>query len=48
MQVNGELGIRTPATEATPAGIGVLAVRDGRIAAVYQVVNPEKLAHLPG
>jgi RNA polymerase sigma-70 factor (ECF subfamily) len=48
VQVNGELGIRTPASEAAPAGIGVFAVRDGRIAAVYQVVNPEKLGHLPG
>jgi RNA polymerase sigma-70 factor (ECF subfamily) len=48
VQVNGELGIRLPAG-GTPAGqVGVFAVRDGRIAAVYHVVNPEKLAHLPG
>jgi RNA polymerase sigma-70 factor (ECF subfamily) len=47
VQVNGELGIRI-AAGVTPAGtVGVFAVRDGRIAAVYQVVNPEKLAHLP-
>jgi RNA polymerase sigma-70 factor, ECF subfamily len=46
VQVNGDLGIRMPATETTPAGVSVFAVRDGRIAAVYQVVNPEKLAHL--
>jgi RNA polymerase sigma-70 factor, ECF subfamily len=47
VQVNGELGIRLPAGD-TPAGqVGVFAVRDGRIAAVYHVVNPEKLAHLP-
>jgi RNA polymerase sigma-70 factor, ECF subfamily len=48
VQVNGEPGIRTPGNAATPAGVGVLAVRDGRIAAVYQVVNPEKLTRLPG
>lgn len=47
VQVNGELGVRMPATDTTPAGVAVFAVRDGRIAAVYQVVNPEKLAHLP-
>jgi RNA polymerase sigma-70 factor (ECF subfamily) len=48
VQVNGELGIRTPGNAATPAGVSVFAVRDGRVAAVYQVVNPEKLAHRPG
>jgi RNA polymerase sigma-70 factor, ECF subfamily len=48
VQVNGEPGIRSPGNAATPAGVGVLAVRDGRIAAVYQVVNPEKLTRLPG
>ncbi|GAA5121336.1 RNA polymerase sigma factor SigJ [Pseudonocardia adelaidensis] len=47
VHVNGELGIRTPATGTTPAGVGVFAVRDGRIAAVYHVVNPGKLARLP-
>jgi RNA polymerase sigma-70 factor, ECF subfamily len=47
VHVNGELGIRLPATPKTPAGVSVFAVRDGRIAAVYQVVNPEKLTRLP-
>jgi RNA polymerase sigma-70 factor, ECF subfamily len=47
VQVNGELGIHTPAGADMPARISAFAVRDGRVAAVYQVVNPEKLAHLP-
>ena len=47
--VNGDPGIRFPAYgEYEAAGVAVLAVRDGRIEGVYQVVNPEKLAHLPG
>jgi RNA polymerase sigma-70 factor (ECF subfamily) len=41
--VNGELGVRFPGVEGSGPGVAVLAVRDGRIAAVYQVVNPEKL-----
>jgi RNA polymerase sigma-70 factor (ECF subfamily) len=47
LQVNGELGLRTPAVESPAGAVAVFAVRDGRIAAVYQVVNPEKLTHLP-
>lgn len=47
--VNGDPGFRFPAYgEYEAAGVAVLAVRDGRIEGVYQVVNPEKLAHLPG
>jgi RNA polymerase sigma-70 factor, ECF subfamily len=45
--VNGELGVRFPAYGEAPAGVAVLAVRDGRIVAVYQVVSPEKLTRLP-
>jgi RNA polymerase sigma-70 factor (ECF subfamily) len=48
LRVNGDLGLRTPAVESPAGAVAVFAVRDGRIAAVYQVVNPEKLAHLPG
>ena len=44
--VNGELGIVLPPLADTPVGVGVLALREGRIAAIYQVVNPEKLASL--
>lgn len=48
LQVNGDLGLRTPAVESPAGAVAVFAVRDGRIAAVYHVVNPEKLAHLQG
>jgi RNA polymerase sigma-70 factor (ECF subfamily) len=47
LRVNGELGVRTPAVESPAGAVAVFAVRDGRIAAVYQIVNPEKLTHLP-
>jgi len=45
VQINGELGIRIPPGVAPAGAVGVFAIRDGRIAAVYHVVNPEKLAH---
>jgi RNA polymerase sigma-70 factor (ECF subfamily) len=46
--VNGDPGFRFPSYgESEAAGVAVLAVRDGRIEGAYQVVNPEKLAHLP-
>ncbi|MFC4942101.1 RNA polymerase sigma factor SigJ [Pseudonocardia sp. GCM10023141] len=41
--VNGELGFRTPPISDTDAGVTVCAVRDGRIVAIYQMFNPEKL-----
>jgi RNA polymerase sigma-70 factor, ECF subfamily len=47
VQVNGELGIRIPPRLSPAGAVAVLAVRDGRVAGVYHVVNPEKLAHLP-
>ncbi len=43
VQVNGELGFRSPAFAETGAGATVLSIRDGRIAAVYMMINPEKL-----
>jgi RNA polymerase sigma-70 factor (ECF subfamily) len=43
IEVNGELGVWSPAFADTGAGASVLSIRDGRIAAVYQVLNPEKL-----
>jgi RNA polymerase sigma-70 factor (ECF subfamily) len=45
--VNGELGVHFPGYEGAGPGVAVLAVRDGRIAAIYQVVNPEKLMRVP-
>jgi RNA polymerase sigma-70 factor (ECF subfamily) len=48
LRVNGDLGLRTPAVESPAGAVSTFAVRDGRIVAVYQVVNPEKLARLPG
>jgi RNA polymerase sigma-70 factor, ECF subfamily len=45
--VNGELGLVTPATVSSPAAVSVLALRDGRITAIYGVLNPEKLTRLP-
>jgi RNA polymerase sigma-70 factor (ECF subfamily) len=47
VQVNGEPGMRLPAGVSPAGAVGVFAVRDGRIAAIYYQVNPEKLAHLP-
>ncbi|WP_308259299.1 RNA polymerase sigma factor SigJ [Pseudonocardia sp. H11422] len=46
VEVNGELGFHIPATAAGPATVTVLSVSDGRIAAIYQVVNPDKLRRL--
>jgi RNA polymerase sigma-70 factor, ECF subfamily len=46
VEVNGDLGVHTPAVGETGAGVTVFAVRDGRIASVYQVINPEKLGRL--
>jgi RNA polymerase sigma-70 factor (ECF subfamily) len=45
--VNGEPGARFPGFGEASAGCAVLAMRDGRIAAIYHVVNPEKLTRLP-
>jgi RNA polymerase sigma-70 factor (ECF subfamily) len=43
VEVNGEVGFLTPAYGETEAGVTVISVLDGRIAAVYSVLNPEKL-----
>lgn len=45
--VNGELGTLGPAGH-TGLAVNVLALRDGRITAVYGVLNPAKLTRLPG
>jgi RNA polymerase sigma-70 factor (ECF subfamily) len=44
--VNGEPGFIGPAGRSAVA-VNVLAVRDGRIAGFYGVLNPEKLTRLP-
>ncbi len=41
--VNGELGYRTTGGGGSPGAVTVFSVADGRIAAVYSVLNPEKL-----
>jgi RNA polymerase sigma-70 factor (ECF subfamily) len=45
--VNGDMGFRFPAYGDAGAGVAVVAIRDSRVTGVYQVVNPEKLPHLP-
>lgn len=42
--VNGEQGYRTGGRGGVPETVTVLSVRDGRIAAMYSVLNPAKLA----
>jgi RNA polymerase sigma-70 factor, ECF subfamily len=44
--VNGEPGFIGPAGRSEVA-VNVLSVRDGRIAGIYGVLNPEKLTRLP-
>ncbi|TNC27608.1 sigma-70 family RNA polymerase sigma factor [Amycolatopsis alkalitolerans] len=52
MLVNGDLGVYLPPTEV-PGGrqldahLETMAVRDGRIVAVYDVANPDKLTRVP-
>ena len=51
--VNGDLGVFVPAGprpgERTSVArrVNVIAVRDGKIAAIYDMVNPDKLTRLP-
>jgi RNA polymerase sigma-70 factor, ECF subfamily len=42
--VNGELGYRSGGRGGAPESVSVFSVRDGRIAAVYSVLNPAKLS----
>ncbi|MGI5131858.1 RNA polymerase sigma factor SigJ [Pseudonocardia sp. CA-107938] len=42
--VNGAAGVRTQAGSDLPAGVVTIAVVDGRISGIYQVINPAKLA----
>ncbi|MGD9529078.1 sigma-70 family RNA polymerase sigma factor [Pseudonocardia sp.] len=45
--VNGDLGLVVPATAATARRVVTLSVRDGLVAAVYDVVDPGKLTRVP-
>jgi len=52
--VNGDLGMLIPEQPATDGSnwavsrrVSTFAIRDGRITAIYDVCNPDKLAHLP-
>ncbi|GAA3051486.1 RNA polymerase sigma factor SigJ [Actinokineospora globicatena] len=48
--VNGDLGVLLPAADAGKGRdrrVTTFAVRDGRIAAIYDIVNPDKLAAVP-
>ncbi len=47
IQINGESAIVTY-SHGRPFGVFAIQVRDGRIAAVYAITNPDKLSHLPG
>ncbi|MDN5857792.1 MAG: RNA polymerase sigma factor SigJ [Pseudonocardia sp.] len=46
--VNGELGFRTPAAHDVGGTVVAVAVSQGRITGIYQVLNPEKLRAAPG
>ncbi len=44
--VNGELGLLIPGADGMPGSVTAVTVRDGRIAALHGMVNPEKLGML--
>ena len=44
--VNGDLGLVLPAGHGPAARVSTFAIRDGRIAAFYDIANPDKLTHL--
>ncbi|MBY8850560.1 sigma-70 family RNA polymerase sigma factor [Saccharothrix sp. MB29] len=44
--VNGDLGVLIPATDDVTERVSAFAVRDGLVVAVYDVSNPDKLAHV--
>ncbi|HEY8134183.1 MAG TPA: RNA polymerase sigma-70 factor [Thermoanaerobaculia bacterium] len=47
VQINGEPGIVTY-LNGRPFGVFTIQIREGHIAAVYAITNPDKLSHLPG
>jgi RNA polymerase sigma-70 factor (ECF subfamily) len=46
MLANGDLALAVPELPGVPRRIVAIAVRDGRIAAVYDIANPDKIAHV--
>lgn len=44
--VNGDLGLVLAAGHGPAARVSTFAIRDGQIAAVYDIANPDKLTHL--
>ncbi|WP_443216883.1 sigma-70 family RNA polymerase sigma factor [Saccharothrix sp. ALI-22-I] len=45
--VNGDLGLVFPARGELTPRVSAVVVRDGMVAAVYDVSNPDKLGHVP-
>ncbi|WP_367131185.1 sigma-70 family RNA polymerase sigma factor [Saccharothrix sp. HUAS TT1] len=45
--VNGDLGLLFAARGKLTARVSAFAVRDGRVAGVYDISNPDKLGHVP-
>ncbi|GAA1333434.1 RNA polymerase sigma factor SigJ [Saccharothrix algeriensis] len=44
--VNGDLGLKIPEQGALTARVSAFALRDGRISAIYDISNPDKLTHV--
>jgi RNA polymerase sigma-70 factor (ECF subfamily) len=44
--VNGDLGMVYPASGDVSARVNTFAIRDGKVVAVYDLANPDKLAHV--
>ncbi len=44
--VNGDLGIVVPAQGDMTARVTTFTVHDGKVAAVYDIANPDKLGHV--
>ncbi|MER6990971.1 sigma-70 family RNA polymerase sigma factor [Saccharopolyspora hirsuta] len=47
VQVNGDLGVFLPGSAEVAPRVFTLAIRDGRPAALFDVVNPDKLTRVP-
>ncbi|WP_329787118.1 sigma-70 family RNA polymerase sigma factor [Lentzea sp. DG1S-22] len=44
--VNGDLGVLMPAYGEVTARVTAFTVHDGKVAAIYDIANPDKLAHV--
>lgn len=47
VRVNGDLGVLLPGSPELAPRVFTLAVRDGRLATVFEVANPDKLTRVP-